>query len=97
MDVTAIVGLLAALSGVVIGWLGRKTAYKHEVQTEATTDATLQADVRYIMRGVEDIRIDIRDQGRRFDALAERVTRVEESSKQAHKRLDRYDKEVDHG
>ncbi|MNU04128.1 hypothetical protein D3C72_2484130 [compost metagenome] len=48
-----------------------------------------RADVEYIKRGVDDIRVDVRMQGQKVDGLAERVTRVEESAKQAHKRLDR--------
>ncbi|MCQ6559769.1 hypothetical protein NNL21_13795 [Paenibacillus mendelii] len=45
----------------------------------------------YIKRGIDDVRFEQRERGRRFDALSERVTRVEESAKQAHKRLDRLD------
>ncbi len=39
------------------------------------------------------MRVEIKVQGQRYDALAERVTRVEESTKQAHHRIDRIDKE----
>jgi hypothetical protein len=48
---------------------------------------TLSTDVEYIKHGVDDVRFELKDQVRRFDALPERVTRVEESTKQAHKRL----------
>ncbi|MGE6576253.1 hypothetical protein ACQKFM_15155 [Paenibacillus xylanexedens] len=48
-----------------------------------------RADVDYIKRGVDDIRLEQRVQAQRVDALSERVTRVEESAKQAHKRIDR--------
>jgi phage shock protein A len=47
----------------------------------------------YIKRGIEDIRVEQKAQGRRYDELAERVTRVEESAKQAHRRIDRLDNE----
>ncbi|WP_240353246.1 hypothetical protein [Cohnella algarum] len=47
--------------------------------------------MEYIKRGVDDVRLEQRAQGQRFDALAERVTRVEESAKQALQRLDRLD------
>jgi phage shock protein A len=43
----------------------------------------------YIKRGIEDIRVEQKAQGRRYDELAERVTRVEESAKSAHHRIDR--------
>jgi hypothetical protein len=37
--------------------------------------------------------VEIRSQGQRYDMLAERVTRVEESAKQAHRRIDRLENE----
>ncbi|WP_235440485.1 hypothetical protein [Paenibacillus sp. DMB20] len=43
----------------------------------------------YIKRGIDNIQVDLRLQGQRMDGLSERITRLEESFKQAHKRLDR--------
>ena len=45
-----------------------------------------------ISNGVDNIRIDLRSNDKQVGALGERLTRVEESSKQAHKRLDNLDK-----
>ncbi|MNP69786.1 hypothetical protein D3C76_1659320 [compost metagenome] len=56
---------------------------------ESSTVTTLQNNVDYIRRGVDDIRLDQRAQGQRIEVLAERVTRVEESQKSFHKRMDR--------
>ena len=84
-----LIGAICALSGMLLGWIGRTKAFKDEVAQEATADASLQTDVSYIKRGIDDIRVDLRMQGQRMDGLSERITRVEESSKQAHKRLDR--------
>lgn len=44
-----------------------------------------------VSNGVTDIRADFRSQGVTIQSLTERVTRVEESAKQAHKRIDRID------
>ena len=41
-----------------------------------------------ISHGIETIRVDLKAQEKRVSELSERLTRVEESSKQAHKRLD---------
>ncbi|WP_138226174.1 hypothetical protein [Paenibacillus algicola] len=86
---TAIISVTAAISGIVLGWVGKTKAYKAEVVQEATADASLHTDVSYIKTGILDIRVDLRDIGRRMDDFSERLTRVEESAKQAHKRLDR--------
>ncbi|MGO4347523.1 hypothetical protein AB4Z45_18710 [Paenibacillus sp. MCAF9] len=94
MEQSSIIMLLSALgviSGITIGWLGRNRTARQDVKAEAGEDAILRTDVKYIMRGVDEVRLEQRAQGKRFDMLSERVTRVEESAKQAHNRIDRLD------
>lgn len=93
MELTVLISLVAAVSGIALGWLGRNRSVKKDIAHDAGTGAALQTDVEYIKRGVDDIRIDLRLQGQKVDGLSERVTRVEESAKQAHKRLDRLEEQ----
>jgi hypothetical protein len=93
LTITAAISAAAAISGIVLGWLGRSRSVRQDTATEASKDARLQADIEFIKRGVDDLRIEQRAQGKRFDDLTERVTRVEESAKQAHRRLDRLEAE----
>ncbi|GIO07023.1 hypothetical protein J31TS6_30510 [Brevibacillus reuszeri] len=88
MELISIISVIAALSGIVLGWMGRARTIRQDV----ATDAMQRADVEYIKRGVDDIRLEQKAQGKRIDDLSERVTRVEESTKQAHHRLNRLDK-----
>jgi hypothetical protein len=76
---------------MALGWAARAREQKREARTDGCEDGVLKTDVEYIKRGVDDIRLDMRAQGQKLDGLAERVTRVEESAKQAHKRIDRLD------
>lgn len=87
----AIISVASALTGIALGWVGRARTIRQDIAQQASEDAIQRVDVEYIKRGVDDIRAAQRDQGMRIDALSERVTRVEESAKQAHKRLDRLD------
>lgn len=89
MEIAAIISVLATVSGVFLGWLGKAKSAKREIREEAASAAVIQSDVVYIKRGVDEMRLEQKDQGRRYDALSERVTRVEESTKQAHHRLNR--------
>jgi len=88
---TAVISVAAAISGIVLGWTGRSRSSHDDMKKEAGSEAVLRSDMEYIKRGVDDIRLEQRAQGQRIDMLAERVTRLEESAKQAHKRLDRLD------
>lgn len=88
MELTTIT-IAVAVSSAILGWLGATRNMKKDAAQDAGTSTRLSADVEYIKHGVDDIRVDMRMQGQRLDGLAERLTRVEESAKQLHKRVDR--------
>lgn len=87
------VGVLIALGGLLLSYFGYQLNRTKEVKTDTQQDAKIQAQLEYIGKGVDDIRIDLKASERQIGALGERVTRIEESSKQAHKRLDTLEKE----
>ncbi|MDR7318932.1 hypothetical protein [Brevibacillus nitrificans] len=89
----AIISVASALTGIAVGWTGKARTARQDIAQQASADTNLKVDVEYIKRGVDDIRAEQRSQGKEIEKLAERVTRVEESAKQAHKRLDRIDGE----
>lgn len=93
MDI-AVITIMAAVSGIILGWTARARELKKEGEQEASAEAFLRSDVEYIKRGIDDIRVEQKTQGQTVAVLCERVTRVEESSKQAHKRIDRLEKEA---
>jgi uncharacterized membrane protein len=88
----SVMSVVAAISGICLGWSARgrekKKEIKAETKAETETTTSLKLDVEYIKRGVDDIRMELRAQGQKVDELTERVIRVEESTKQAHKRID---------
>ncbi|GIO06198.1 hypothetical protein J31TS6_22260 [Brevibacillus reuszeri] len=90
-EILALISAASAITGIALGWLGRSRTIRQDAAQQAGTDAMQRADVDYLKRGVDDIRLEQRAQGQKFDALSERVTRVEESAKQAHHRLNRLD------
>ena len=87
--ITALIGIAATLSGIILGWSARAKEAKNEVRKDAEIDTVIRTDMEYLKRGIDDIRIEQRAQGQRMDTMGERLIRVEESSKQAHKRIDR--------
>lgn len=76
--ITAVIAATAAVSGIFIGWSGRNRTLRQETKQEAAAGAELRADLAYIKRGVEDIRLDQRAHGQKIEQLNERVTRLEE-------------------
>jgi hypothetical protein len=85
MDWTAVIAAAAAISGIVLGWLGRSRT----VRQDGAKDGELRASVNYIRQAVDDMRVEIRLMRQDYADLVERVARVEESTKSAHRRIDR--------
>ncbi|SFF23329.1 hypothetical protein SAMN04487969_11989 [Paenibacillus algorifonticola] len=84
-----LVSAAGIISAIILGWIGQNRMVRQNTRNDAGSDAVLKTDVDYIKRGVDDMRLEQRAQGQRFEALSERVIRVEESVKQAHKRINR--------
>ncbi|MGI5885627.1 MAG: hypothetical protein ACOX83_11805 [Candidatus Spyradocola sp.] len=80
--IIAIVGCLVGLAG----WLRNKS---NDTKNDGAVLAAIQSDVGYIKAGNDDIKRRIDDMSEQMVSMRERMTRVEASAKQAHKRLDR--------
>ncbi|PFM50195.1 hypothetical protein COJ45_05505 [Bacillus cereus] len=92
--VTAAIGVFIAIVSAVIGYFSYALNRSKEIKSDGQQDAEMRAKLEYISKGVDDIRIDQKASERQMVAFGERITRVEESSKQAHKRLDNIEKEA---
>ncbi|HFJ9472625.1 hypothetical protein PDK06_27835 [Bacillus cereus group sp. TH217LC] len=88
------VGVLIAIVSAVIGYFSYALNRSKEIKADGQQGAEMKAELGYIRKGVDDIRIDLKANEKQMQQLSERVTRVEESSKQAHKRLDNVEKEM---
>lgn len=84
VNLIVVITAVAALAGIVFGWLG----YRRGVSRDCQDEGALKSDTEYIKRRIDDVLLEQKDTNKSINALAERVTRVEESSKQAHKRID---------
>lgn len=89
----SILGLIIAFQGFQLNKKKHQSDRQKEEKDDAKTDAEIRAQLGYISKGVDDIRIDLKANEKQLVHLGERVTRVEESSKQAHKRIDNLEKE----
>lgn len=93
IELTVATGLGCSLLGA---WLGIST-YKRNVEKDCKDDGqdkgVLLTELGYIKAGIDDIKRKQDGQEDKHNHLAERVTRVEESAKQAHHRIDRIQKE----
>lgn len=94
MDVTVwvLLGAVGTVCSILFGLLGYQKGVKKEAYTDGGFNAGLKSDIDYIKRRTDEVLLEQKDTNKSVNALAERVTRVEESSKQAHKRINRLEK-----
>ncbi|MDI9412909.1 MAG: hypothetical protein QM401_04985 [Bacillota bacterium] len=83
-----VVGLVGTVSSIAFGYIGYQRGLKKESYQRGGQDGGLRADIEYIKRRTDDTLIEQKETNKSLSKLSERVTRVEESSKQAHKRID---------
>lgn len=88
-NLSAVISLLAALSGIILGWVARARTVRKDAINDVTGEVVIKQDIKYIKQGVDEIKAELHLQGDDIGRLSERVTRVEESGKQAHKRIDK--------
>ncbi|MBP3038056.1 hypothetical protein J9303_00855 [Bacillaceae bacterium Marseille-Q3522] len=92
MEITVVIGVLSLVIAYLTYQLNKSKSLKSDTKESAKDSAELRAELGYIRKGVDDIRIDLKANEKNIAHLSERVTRVEESSKQAHKRIDTLEK-----
>ncbi|MDP4146105.1 MAG: hypothetical protein Q8936_16715 [Bacillota bacterium] len=87
-EISTIIGIAFGITGGLIGIASYFKSNKKEVKQEVSEDTYTKAKLEYICKGVDDIRLDIKDHARQLASVTENLIRVEESVKSAHKRID---------
>ncbi len=88
VDLVVLLGVISTILGI----LG--TAYKfkkdgNDSVREATAEQiALSTKLDYIIKIIDDIKLDFKSQDNKIKEVSERLTKVEESVKSAHHRLD---------
>lgn len=80
------------VGGLVFGILTAVRNKKTDDTKEAKEDGIILTELGYIKSGVDDIKQKQREQERQNIDFVKHLTAVEESAKQAHKRIDKLEK-----
>jgi len=74
---------LITAAGVLVALISNIIALREKGHERAGTDAEIHLDIKYIKEQVD-----------KLNGLPERIVKVEESTKQAHKRIDRIEEQT---
>lgn len=100
IDIGTMFGIIGTLSAIVFGYIAYSRNKTNDSKTETKEDteikASLDTKVSMILDDVKEVKITQRSFNDGFDKfkldMTDKVARIEESTKQAHKRLDALDK-----
>ena len=88
MNAGAIISLAVGAIGIVFGFVTLFRNKRIDDNAEGVTNGTIMSDIGYIKSGVDDIKSEQKEQRKTNMEIVSRLTAVEESTKQAHKRID---------
>lgn len=88
MGVEAIIGIVVGVGGFIFGLVTFFRNKKSDDASEGRKDGTILTELGYIKSGVDDIKRKQEKQDEQNLKFAERLSSVEASAKQAHKRID---------
>lgn len=95
-DFITIIGILSPICAIVFGYATFTRNKKSDTTADAQQDATVLTEIGYIKDGIDDIKAEQREQRKTNTDFISRLTAVEQSAKQAHKRIDRLENITDH-
>lgn len=84
-----IIGAACAIVGAALSYIALSRNKSKDDQAAGRQDGTILSELGYIKASTDEIKNELKEQRRINNELYSRMSAVESSAKQAHKRLDR--------
>ena len=97
VDVVVLTSVVGTIVGVVAGAYGMKKSGDASIKNQTKEQISVSTKLDYVVQGLNEIKLDLRSQDTKLQSLAERITKVEESNKSAHHRLEALESKIDGG
>lgn len=83
-----VLSIVSAICAIVFGYLAFVRNRDKDREGDAKADATVLTEIGYIKANTDEIKAEQKEQRKTNTEFVSRLTAVEESAKQAHKRID---------
>lgn len=93
---TALIGIACSILGAVLGYFGFMRNMKKDCAEEGKSSGAILTELGYIKSNTEELKRKLDKQDDRHIEFVGRVTAVEASTKQAHKRIDTIESRLNH-
>ena len=90
LTVSEIIMAVLAAGTLMVALLTWRRTRQRDDNSNVAMDQRQRTDMQYLIRGVDDIRVDIRAMRNEISDVDRRVVAINESVKSAHKRIDEH-------
>ena len=87
-------GILCSVVGTILGVIAALNYAKKDTKEETQCTTRLESKIDYAARGIDDIKLDNKEQSRQLNSMNDRLIVVEESTKSANKRIGKLEGDV---
>ena len=94
METNVLIACVAAIAGVVFGYLTMLSRIKGDTRQDGMQSGQLRADIDYIKRRSDETLITLKELNVKVSDHESRIVKVEESAKQAHLRINEIREEL---
>lgn len=83
------IGFAIAIGSFLIGYFTFRKNGDKDLKKDAAKEAVMDVNLKHIKTGVDSIVVDMKVRDKQFDEMSKELVRVGESTKSAHKRIDK--------
>lgn len=94
VELTAVISIACTVLGAAIGFATFRKNGEKDAEEKGKADGVVLTEIGYIKAGIDDIKRKQDRQDELYIKIAERLTAVEASAKQAHHRIDRLEGKI---
>lgn len=94
-EIIAAIGVVSTVCAILFGYAAFNRNRKKDDSEDGEESGRVLTEIGYIKSGIDDIKRKQDRQDEQYIKMAERVTAIEASAKQAHKRIDRIENITD--
>ena len=92
MNWEAVLGIFGVIASIAFAYLAFSRNKKADDSSEGKQNGIILTEIGYIKGGIDDIKMEQREQRKVNTEVYSRLSAVESSSNSAHKRIDRLDR-----
>ena len=88
-ELASVLGVLGTAAAILFGWAAFQRNNRQDQRAQGKDDGAILTEIGYIKAGVDDIKLEQRDQRAHNESFAARLTAVEGMVHESGRRLDR--------